>query len=397
MLAVIFCSMLCAKAEAVSDQTLPKLESYIENTMDYWHVPGLAVGIVKNGKVIFLKGYGVRKLDQPDRVNTQTIFRIASTSKGFAAGLTGILVQDGVLNFEDLAIDHLEDSTLKKIPHFKKITVAHILGNTTGFPRHTYTNLLDENVPYSKIIKKLKNVSPQCTPGKCHGYQNVIYGTIADVIEGASGQSYSDLMMARVFKPLGMHHASLGCAAFKVAQNKAIPHKIEKGRYLPVPVNCRYYSVLPASGINANIRDMTQWLKAQMLGFPDILSKATLKKLHTPLSTTPREHARHNQQWRLKRWKDATYGMGWRILNYSGSGNRLIYHGGYVQGFGASIGFLPKQQIGIVVLTNSSTKISDIVLGKFFDWVLGLDEVEYNTLQKKAQKVKGIKRKSSRT
>ena len=368
------------KEEEDSNRIILLLQNYIEDTINQWHVPGIAVGVVHNGKVVFLKGFGVREVGKPERVDVQTVFRIASLSKGFAATLAGILVQDGILNYKDFVVEHLRDLKLKPSDHFNKLTIAHLLSNSTGFPSHTYTHLLDQNVPYAKIIKELKAVSPQCNPGKCYGYQNVIFSLIANIITTASGQQYSDLMKDRLFKPLGMHQASLGCAELLATQNKAIPHKLINNTYHPVAANCRYYSVLPAAGVNASVSDMAQWLKAQMHGFPAVISKATLEKIHSPLIATPQELTRFDADWRLKRLKNAYYGMGWRVMDYSG--HTLIYHGGTLEGIGASIGFLPKERMGIVVLTNSSDKISSIILAKLFDLFLGLDDLDYNKLAK---------------
>jgi beta-lactamase class C len=135
--------------------------------------------------------------------------------------------------------------------------------------------------------------------------------------------------------------------------------------------------VAPAAGVNASLRDMEQWLKAQMGGYPDVLSPALLEKLHAPLVETARQM--RSSPWRRGRLRDAEYALGWRVYDYSGED--LIFHAGAVQGYRTMIGFLPKYRFGLVMMWNSESALPAGLMPMLFDRYLGLPEVNWAGIQ----------------
>ena len=172
-----------AFAEVNSDSTshvvyvINRFEDYFLETLAEWDVPGATVAIVKDDQVVYINTYGVREVGQPEKVDIHTAFRLASVSKGFASVLTGLLVNDGILNWDDKVIKYLPQLAFKNPKDTNKLTIKHLLSHTTGLPAHTYTNFLDDDVSLGDIYQKLKEVSVIAPIGKIYSYQNVVYST----------------------------------------------------------------------------------------------------------------------------------------------------------------------------------------------------------------------------
>ena len=150
-----------------------------------------------------------------------------------------------------------------------------------------------------------------------------------------------------------------------------MPHIRENFDWTATDIKSAYYAVPPSAGVNASILDMARWLRAMMGGEPDIISQKIIKQVTTPAIKTPQEKRKY-------RWRDqlseAHYGLGWRIYDYAGS--KIVYHGGWVEGYRAEIGFIPDEQIGIAVLMNCESMAANLLLPAFFDMYLNLTEFE---------------------
>jgi beta-lactamase class C len=358
---------LKTRDEARLNAVLHDFDAFVEIALDAWNLPGMAIAVVENDSIVFLKGYGVRRIDRPDPIDTHTVFRIASVSKTFASTLTGILVEEGVLNWNDRVYEYLPNFSLKDSVNTYRLTIRHILSHTSGLIPHTYDNLIEANRPYRKMVSALKDVPLMGQPGKRYGYQNVVFSLIGDIVESATGKSYETLVYNKLFKPLEMTDASLGWNAYLAKTNRASPHIVQHYTWKAMDDKKAYYSVLPSAGVNASISDMAQWLRAQMGATPDIVSPAILQSIHTPRVRTPGELPRYHWNGHVR---NAYYGMGWRIFDYAG--HTMITHSGGIEGYLAQLAFIPDLKIGMVVLMNSR-KI-DFLLPTFFDMYLGIDE-----------------------
>ncbi|HLF67371.1 MAG TPA: serine hydrolase, partial [Gammaproteobacteria bacterium] len=153
--------------------------------------------------------------------------------------------------------------------------------------------------------------------------------------------------------------------------NVAKPHIKHKNKWVTTPIKPAYYHVAPAGGVNASIKDMANYLRAQMGHRPDVISPAVIEAITTPVINTPAEIKKfHHVSWRRDRVSKAQYGLGWRVYNYAG--REMLYHRGGLQGYRAEIAYLPDEQIGIVSLWNSGAQVSDTLVPTFFDLYLGL-------------------------
>ncbi|MBN2213410.1 MAG: beta-lactamase family protein [Bacteroidales bacterium] len=338
-------------------------DTFIRNSTEAEHLPGLALVIVKDNQILFIKGYGVREYGGNDSIDLNTVFRLGSVSKGFASVLTGILVNDKKLSWNDHIIKYLPDFTLKNPDYTKQLTIRHILSHTSGLPMHTYTNMLDYDVPYDQIKPLISLVDPVGPPGKEYSYQNVIYSLIGDVVYSATDQDYQKLIYNKIFIPLNMQRASIDFESISKDSNVAFPH-LYAGQNLwrSQKLNGRYYTVAPASGVNASISDMARWLIALLGNYPEFIPDNALEEVFSPQISTPvKRKFRHS-------WKDLGnlyYGLGWRI--FETCGKKIIYHGGYVRGYRAEIALDLEEKVGIAVLFNCNCKLANKCIPEFWE------------------------------
>lgn len=362
-----------ALPQARIQATLAAYRQWLD-TIDQRHaVAGLATAVVIDDKVVFEHTLGFADASKQEPVLPTTVFRLASLSKAFATGVTAVLVQDGKLAWDTRLVNVLPYFKLKNVPDTQQATVADILGQRLGLPRNTYDNMLEDDVPYEELVRKLDEVDMACGVGQCYGYQNVAFSLIGDVVYAMTGDFFYRAVEQRIFLPLGMHNASYGRDALESSKSWARPHRATRHGWVPFEPKEAYYRVAPAAGVNASLRDMEQWLIAQMGGRPDVLSPAMLDVLHTPGVPTPIEL--HSTPWRSARLTSAHYALGWRVFTYAGE--TLIYHAGAVEGYRTMIGFFPKYHAGVVTLWNAGVPAPSGLMPMVFDSLLGLPNVDW--------------------
>lgn len=323
---------------------------------------GLAVGTIELGQVRFAKGYGEILAGSGSPVTPDTVFRWASLSKGVAAALAVSLAEAQKLSL-DAPLS--PSATTLTIPGgVANISVADILSHRTGLVRNAWDDRLEAGEDPKRLRAELGSLPPYCPPGTCHAYQNVAFDAVTESIERASGQDYARFAHDRLFVPLGMTRASIGRAGLETAPSWARPHRRRRAATI---VNDNYYRVPAAGGVNASIRDLLLWMRAQMAETPQTLSPASIEKMQQPLVRTLPRGRRGPTDRALG---DAAYGLGWRTYTYAG--HKLVGHRGSVDGYGALILFDPVQKSGIVMLWNSNQPRAARLQLEFFDMLYGL-------------------------
>ncbi|MGA9575711.1 MAG: serine hydrolase domain-containing protein [Lysobacterales bacterium] len=346
-----------ANAAELESQMTSDYETFFRQLVADRNYPGAAFAIVTRDRILHIATVGYTTANEKRPIDQQTTFRMASVSKTFAAELVGLLVEDGVLGWDDPVNRH--------VPGFRidgdasQIHIRHLLGQSTGLIPHAYDNLLEDGKSMDYIWQRMSDLPYVCAPGQCYGYQNSVFSLVDPVVVKATGQSYAALLEERIFKPLDMTTASVGLDAFVNNPNHAEPHARRGGKWKTIAVQPNYYRAAPAAGVNASIVDMGKWLQAQLGHRPGVISPVMLQELFQPGVETRRETYR-------KEWKniitDAHYGLGWRI--YQLGKEQLVYHGGWVAGFRADIAFSLQHDIGIVVLLNAeSSGINELTTG----------------------------------
>ena len=326
------------------------------------HTPGAAIAVVYDSTIVYLKGFGLRNVNKPDSVNSRTVFRIASVSKCFASFLTGVLVEDSVLLWNDTIVQYLPKFELRPQEETGKLTIRHVLSHTTGLPYHAYTNMVEEGASLDSMLSWLKNINLGTRVGQSYSYQNVAYSIIGKVIEARTGKTYEDQLREKVFLPLGMKTASVDYTSIMQNPNIASPHNLRRGKWGPTKITDTYYNVAPAGGVNASISDMANWMIALLGNRPDVISKETLAKLYSPIVKAPSKNRNYGRMHRLS---NSYYGLGWRVLHYPN--DTLIYHGGYVNGYRSEVAVNPKERIAVCILANAPGDLADNGIPLFFN------------------------------
>jgi beta-lactamase class C len=370
---------------ADAEQFLATYDKALTDLMAEAHTPGAAIVIVKDSTIIYLKGLGVKENGKPDKIDVNTVFRIASVSKCFAAMLTGILVEDKVLGWDDKVVSYLPEFCLKSPEQTTELSIRHVLSHTTGLPYHTFTNMVEEGIDINTLLYKLREVDLASKVGESYSYQNVAYSLIGEVMKSATGTSYEELMMEKVFQPLHMQTASISYDAIMHNHNIAKPHRMQRRNWIPAKITNTYYNVAPAGGINASISDMGRWLMALLGDKPNVVTNHTLDEMFMPYIKARSKNRNYGKKNRLK---DSYYAMGWRILHYPN--DTLIYHGGFVNGYRSEVAINRKEKIGICILANAPGRLADNGIPMFFNmyfekrgdikkWFDESNELKHNT------------------
>lgn len=343
-------------------------------------VAGLAVAIVKDDTVVLERVAGYADWSTQTPVTATTVFRLASLSKGFASALAALVVGEDRLRWDTRIAELLPTFTLADIEGSQRLTVRDILSQRVGLPSNTYDRLLEADEPYPLLVERLKEVPLVCSVGACYGYQNISFSLIGDVTYAATGDFFYHQVEKRLFHPLGMTTATYGRDGLENSASWARPHRRIGDRFQSFQPKENYYRIAPAAGVNASIRDMEEWLIAQMGGRPGVLPLPILDQMHSP--QIPTAHEQTTTPWRRGRLLAAHYGLGWRIFDYAGE--TMVFHAGAVQGYRGMVGFLPKYRFGIVMLWNSESPLPSGLLPMVMDRYLGLPSVDWAGIEPSA-------------
>jgi beta-lactamase class C len=308
---------------------------------------GLAVGVVENGRITVLQGYGETLKGSGDPVTPSTVFRWASVSKGLAATMVAKLAEQGKIDLNAPVANYAPDLKLPN-GNERAATVGDLLSHRLGLYRDAFANKLEEGQDPSFLRTQLATLNAVCAPGTCWNYQNVAYDASSEMVVRLTGQPYEQAVKRMLFNPIGMSSGSVSMAALEANKSWARPHSA--GRR-PWPMVDTYYKVPGAAGVNSDIKDMALWMEAQMGEMPDVLDGKLLDTIHAPYVITPGERGRLRKF--LERVNTAWYGYGWRSYDYAG--HRIVGHRGGIKGYRSFILFDPQKKSGVVALWNSDT------------------------------------------
>src|SRR4029078_155301 len=321
------------------------LDARLKQLMTKPAMVGLAVGVVENGRITFLQGYGETLKGSGDPVTPDTVFRWASTSKGVAATMVAKLAEQRKIDLNAPVANYAPDLKLPAGNEYRA-TVGDLLSHRLGLYRNAYDNKLEEGQDPSFLRSSLAQLNQTCPPGTCWSYQNVAYHASSEVVSRATVLPYEQAVKRYLFDPIGMTSGSVSMSGLESNKSWAHPHTAG-GRVLPMVDT--YYKVPGAGGINTNIKDMALWMVAQMGEMPDVLDGHVLDTIHGRYVKTPTERGRLRKF--LERLGDAWYGYGWRSYDYAG--HRIVGHRGGINGYRSLILFDPEKKSGGVALWNS--------------------------------------------
>lgn len=353
------------KTETQITEFIPALEQKIMSTMKAAGIPGVAVAIVSQDKVHYLKTFGVKRKGKEDKIYPTTLFQIASLSKPVNATLLAVLQDQGKLS--------LTDPVDRFVPFFqlrnnkKPVQICHLLSHSTGVRSNGFNEQIEAYIPRDQIVTKLQKTHPVAEPGKQFAYHNAMYGVAEDVISGATGKSLDRALKEELFAPLGMQGAGIGFHSMLTAPDKAYPHVLNnKGIYVPADDYSKaYYAFSAAGGVNASLLDLIPFLQLYLGKTSHIVSQETLKQLTEPY--VKNNHAVILSEAKKGLISDTYYGLGWHSMKYADK--KVVYHQGHLKGFRHFIGFV-QDDVGIIILTNAEKRHASKIALKFFELYL---------------------------
>jgi CubicO group peptidase (beta-lactamase class C family) len=341
---------------------LDDFENYAEQAQKDWQVPGMAIAIVQDDKVIFAKGFGVKKVGGNDKVDKHTIFQIGSTSKAFTATLVGMMVDEKKLAWQDRVVDRLEQFQMFDPWVTREFQVADLMAQHSGLPQFAGDGQAFMGFDRAHIIHSLRYLKPVSSFRSQYAYQNGLFLVAAALVEKYTGKSWEDNLKARLLEPLGMTSITAGLEGFKEAKNVTFLHEKTGDHVEPIPSDWPYHNWVyiygPAGGINSNVLDMTKWLQLQLdkgkVNGKQLISKANLDFLQTPktiMGTDPSKMAYYCEAWVYQPFHPCP----------------IIWHNGGTSGNKTMVAFMPEVGLGIVVLSNLITNLPESLAFQFFD------------------------------
>ena len=351
---------------------LKGLDKFITKTMEEWKVPGLGISIVKDGNVVFSQGFGFRNIKQSLPVTPKTLFAIGSCTKAFTALTMGILVDEGKLDWNKPVREYLPSFKLKDPFATEKMTPRDLVCHRSGLPRHD-AMWYNSSATRKELFDRLQYLEPSRDFRTTYQYQNLMFMTAGYMVGKITGMDWERFVRNRIFVPLGMNNSNFSVNDSQKASDFALPYMEKDDKIIEIPFR-NIDTVGPAGSINSNVTDMASWLYLNLhkgkFGEKQIISEASLKEIHSPQMISSKSYKYDETFY-------STYGMGWGITAYRG--HLKLQHGGGIDGFTALVTFMPRDNIGIVILTNrSGTPLPSIVANNVYDRLIGLNQIDWN-------------------
>ncbi len=352
-----FVALAVASGSGSSDEpALDTLDSYVEESMRTWDVPGLSLAIVKDGEVVVATGYGLRELGKPDKVDGRTIFSIGSCSKAFGATAVALLVEDGKLRWDTRVVDHLPWFRLYDPWMTYELRVQDILTHRAG------TGSMNQLRPIAKdrkdFLQRLQYGRPSHGFRDRYGYTNDMFILSGQLVEEVSGTTWDEFARTRIWVPLGMSDTTTRMGLATGVENRSAPHEFVEhftgsnktpGPALkPITWEFPDNVAVPSGGVVSSARDMAAWMKFYLESDSEgLLSNDSKKLLVAPHTVIP------SPLWWMIADRRPAYAMGWATGDFLGK--TVIFHGGEVPGYNASVALVPEENLGVYVATNRTS------------------------------------------
>ena len=357
------------------DLDYTQIESKVKENITQHHAVGAAVAIVKQGKVIYVKGFGYRDFEKKLPVDEHTIFGIGSCTKAFTAAILGILEERNMMKMNDKPSTHIPELKFYNKMMNDEVTIHHLLSHSTGMgARNTESSIvLFQPSDKEKLVDRLQHLKPETTVGERFIYNNYMYAIAGLIGEQISGKKYAENLQELFFMPLDMHHTYYDFFKAQKQSDFSLGYAVDgmtPYKVLPEDMSSRG----PSGGIFSSVYDMAQWLQLWMNN-----------GIYNDIQVLPKNYLRQaiNAQIQFPNANDSInrpryYGYGW--MRENDNGYTRISHSGGVSGYTSNVVFFPKEQLGIVVLSNqTSTTLASIITDLYVDKILNIKRVNNNT------------------
>lgn len=384
-LAVLALALTPAGAAGKEPRIDPKdFTAFVQRTLAEWKVPGAAVAVVRGGKVILAEGYGLRDIGNGLPVTPRTLFAIGSSSKAFTATAVGIMVDEKKLDWDGRVRAYLPAFELKDDFATERMTPRDLLCHRSGLPRHEYV-WLGSHLSRKELFDRMRYLEPRADFRTLFQYNNFMFLTAGYLAGEVAGTTWEDVVRTRIFDPLGMTNSNFSIEDSRKAKDHALPYGEKDDKVVELPFR-NIDSIGPAGSINSNALDMAQWVLLNLnngkAGDKQVISEASLTEIHSPQMVVQEGAFRALEKY--PEMTTTSYGMGWFLSHYRG--RPWVHHGGSIDGFKALVTFLPREGIGVVVLTNlNGTSVPEMIALNVFDRLLGLDQVPWSARYKETR------------
>jgi len=349
--------LFVACAAYAKPDSLNGVDAEIQRAMVQLHVPGAAVGVIRDGKVVLARGYGVRELGRPERVDAETVFSLASISKSFTTAVMATLVDEGKLDWDKPVRDYLPGFEMFDPVTTQLMTPRDLASHRSGLPRHDFLRFSTYLQP-AELVRRLRYLPPSRTFRDGFQYNNLMFAAAGYLAGEVAGSNWNALVETRIFEPVGMTRSNTSPVDSAHDANHATGHRVDNGKVAPIEFyQYGKFGVAPAGAVASSINDMLKYLgmylNAGRAGDRQVISAAQVQEL----------------------WRGVTvdgnnsYALGWeRTQRHE---RLLMQHGGSIDGFTAQIMLFPDQKIGIVVLNNQGSSLPRLVGNYLADRLLG--------------------------
>lgn len=355
---------------------LAELDRHFAESGDAFRVPGFAVAIVKDNEVVLAKGYGLRDIGETARVDENTLFAIASNTKGFTAAALAVLVDDERIRWDDRVIEYLPYFRLYDPWVTQEMRIYDLLSHRSGLGTFS-GDLLWYGTSYDAagVVRRARHLEPAGEFRADYGYSNLMFIAAGEIIPAATTKSWSEFVRERFFDPLGMTNTVTSTGDLVRYDNVATPHREKDGEI----VELEWYNwdaMAAAGGIISSVSDMSRWLRLQLnRGVWDgdtIFSEEAQRRMWTP-------HISYVVGGESEEIYPTThfrgYGLGWNLMDYRG--RKVMSHGGGYDGMFSRVALVPEENLGIVVLTNSMTSLPVALTYTILDAYLGGGDTDW--------------------
>jgi CubicO group peptidase (beta-lactamase class C family) len=353
---------------------LQGIDALAEQAMTQWKVPGVAIAVVQNGKVVYAKGYGYRDLENKLPVTTGTLFPIGSITKSFTALTFAMLKNEGKVEWDKPVRNYLPEFQMYDPVATVEATPRDLFSHHTGLPRH---DLVWYSSDFSRedMVGRLRYLKPYKEFRSAYHYNNLTIMTMGYLEGKVSGLGWEGAIREKIFGPLGMSHSDLSVTEIEKTEDHALPYEWRKEAVKKVPFH-NIDAIGPAGSINSSVDDMSHYLAFQLgdgkLGDKQIVSESDLREMHSPQTAIPDPPPAFS----LPGLGHFSYGLAWVVTSYRG--HNLVWHNGGIDGFYALLSMLPDDRLGVVVLTNlPHGQTPEVLAYNVYDRLLGLDPLPW--------------------
>ncbi|MBL7885623.1 MAG: serine hydrolase [Flavobacterium sp.] len=350
-----FFSFICLTCSYLSftQITENQLDELVEKTRATFNVPGIAVAIIKDGKIVLSKGYGVTNIQTQQKVDGNTLFGIASNSKAFTSAALAILVDEGKINWDDKVKKYLPEFKMYNKYVTDEFTIRDLLTHKSGLGLGAGDLMIwpdGHNFTPKDIVNNIQYLKPVSGFRTKYDYDNLLYVIAGEVVAKVSGKTWCEFVEERIMKPIGMNNSASSWSRLKDTTNVIAPHVPTEGKLQVIP---RYKNSIfdAAAGLYSSTNDLSKWLILQMnkgkYNILQVFSEKQHKEMWTPQTILPERNSYpYKTNFRA-------YGLGWQLTDYNGF--LQVSHTGGLDGIVTQSIMLPEIQLGIIVLTNQQS------------------------------------------